>query len=222
MSRAKDQPAVRGLRLLRLIPLCAVGALAACATMPAPQKPASPVTPAPPKVSHVNPARQEAIRLAKLPALAVPHKNDLPIDRSGRKETGRASFYAKRFAGHRMADGLRFRPNTNIAASKTLPIGTTAKVVNLTNGRSAIVTVNDRGPYVHSRMLDVSPKVATTLDMKHAGVAPVVVEPISVPLPNGTIRLGAGAATATPWTIRDAMRATRRVMAETGDELADR
>jgi len=66
-----------------------------------------------------------------------------PIDHSGRKQVGHASFYSMGFEGRKMAGGRRFDPNADNAASKTLPFGTTARVTNLENGRSAIVTVED-------------------------------------------------------------------------------
>ena len=77
-----------------------------------------------------------------------------------------------------MADGTRFDPASNAAASKTLPLGTTARVTNLRNGRSALVTVRDRGPYVAGRVLDVSPADARQLGMKRQGVAPVAIAPL--------------------------------------------
>jgi rare lipoprotein A len=67
-------------------------------------------------------------------------------DLSGCKRTGIASFYADKFTGREMADGTRMDPNANNAASKTLPLGTTAKVTNLEIGQSAEVTIQDRGP----------------------------------------------------------------------------
>jgi hypothetical protein len=97
----------------------------------------------------------------------------LPADRSGRKRIGKASFYAKMFAGRKMADGTRMQPTGNNAASLTLPLGTTAKVTNLETGKTAVVTIRDRGPYV-------------------AGVTQVAVAPITVPLPNGQVKLGDG------------------------------
>ena len=98
-----------------------------------------------------------------------------------------------------MADGNRFNPHANVAASKTLPIGTTAKVIDLDTGKSAIVSVEDRGPHVDGRVLDVSPTVAEYLDMKKNGTAEVVVKPIVVPQPDGGVKLGAGAAETPPW-----------------------
>ncbi|NEX64097.1 septal ring lytic transglycosylase RlpA family protein [Noviherbaspirillum galbum] len=103
------------------------------------------------------------------------------LDRSGKARKGKASYYANSFAGKKMADGTPMNPNENIAASRTLPLGTKAEVTNLENGKSEVVEVRDRGPYVGGRIVDVSPKVAEKLDMKEDGVAPVVVKPIELP-----------------------------------------
>lgn len=118
------------------------------------------------------------------------------LDHSGEARTGKASYYGKEFHGKKMADGTPMNPNSNVAASRTLPLGTTAEVTNLDNGKSEVVEIRDRGPYVDGRIVDVSPKVAEKLEMKKEGVAPVVVKPIEVPQPNGDIKLGAGAADA--------------------------
>ena len=87
-----------------------------------------------------------------------------------------------------MANGRRFNPNSNIAASRSLPLGTTAKVKNLENDRQTTVKVEDRGPYVPGRILDVAPKAADDLGMREQGVAPVVVEPIAVPQPDQSVK----------------------------------
>jgi rare lipoprotein A len=97
-------------------------------------------------------------------------------------------------------------PQANVAASKTLPLGTTAKVMKLQNGKSATVTVEDRGPFVAGRGMDVTFKVAQELDLRKHGVVPVEVKPIAVPQPNGEVKLGAGAADLTPQQIRVATR----------------
>lgn len=144
------------------------------------------------------------------------------IDHSGRKQEGRASFYAKSFADHKMADGRRMNPNANIAASRTLPLGTTAAVTNLRNGKTATVKIEDRGPYIKGRVVDLSPKVAGDLGIKKQGVAPVVVKPIAVPLPDGKVKLGAGAATASPRQIRQATATTKALVGDTEAETADR
>jgi rare lipoprotein A len=92
-----------------------------------------------------------------------------------------------------MADGTPMDPSSNNAASKTLPLGTTAKVTNLDNGKSAVVEIRDRGPYVPGRIVDVSPQTATQLGLVDKGVAPVVVAPIEVPQPDGGVKPGAAA-----------------------------
>jgi rare lipoprotein A len=116
-----------------------------------------------------------------------------PIDRSGRKRVGKASFYANMFAGRKMADGTRMEPTSSNAASRTLPLGTTAKVTNLETGRTAVVTIRDRGPYVVGRIVDLSPATARQIGLdRHTGVTQVEVSPIMVPMPDGKIKFGDG------------------------------
>jgi rare lipoprotein A len=115
-----------------------------------------------------------------------------PLDRSGHKRRGKASFYAQKFSGRKMADGTIMQPQGDNAASKTLPLGTTARVTNLENGRSAVVTIRDRGPYIQGRIVDLSPSTAKEIGIEHKnGVAKVEVAPILVPLPDGHVKLGA-------------------------------
>ncbi len=135
------------------------------------------------------------------------------IDRSGGKQAGKASYYAGKFQGRTMADGSKFEQSANVAASKTLPIGTTAKVTDVTTGKSAIVTVRDRGPHVGGRILDVSPSVAQRLDMTHHGVDKVVVKPIAEPTPDGGTKLGAGAAETPAPVVQQAVKTTESVAA---------
>jgi len=99
--------------------------------------------------------------------------------RRNREQQGRASIYSRHFAGRRMADGGRFDPRSNSAASRTLPLGTRARVTNLHNGRSAIVRVRDRGPHTGGRILDVSPGIAERLGMAEAGIAPIRIVALS-------------------------------------------
>jgi len=104
------------------------------------------------------------------------------LDRSGRGRIGKASFYAGKFSGRKMADGTRMDPRDDSAASKTLPLGTTAKVTNLETGESAVVTIRDRGPSVKGRIVDLSPATAEKVGIApHEGVSKVEVTPISVP-----------------------------------------
>lgn len=114
----------------------------------------------------------------------APSKASQPVnrtDRSGKTRKGQASYYSHRFAGKKMANGKPMKPNSNVAASKTLPLGTKAKVTNLENGKSADVVIEDRGPYVKGRIVDVTPKTADQLGFKKDGIAPVEVKPIQVP-----------------------------------------
>jgi rare lipoprotein A len=113
------------------------------------------------------------------------------LDRSGRARVGKASFYAKQFIGKKMADGTPMQPQENNAASKTLPLGTTAMVTNLRTGRTAIVTIRDRGPYVKGRIVDLSPATARKIGLERKqGVTEVEVAPLEVPLPGGRMKAG--------------------------------
>jgi rare lipoprotein A len=81
-------------------------------------------------------------------------------------------------------------PHGNNAASRTLPLGTVAKVTNVATGKSAIVKIEDRGPYIKGRIVDLSPATARKIGItKRIGVAKVVVAPIAVPLPDGRVKL---------------------------------
>jgi rare lipoprotein A len=98
-----------------------------------------------------------------------------------RAQVGEASYYGPHHAGKPTASGAPMDPSKMIAASKTLPLGTTAKVTHLETGKSVAVTVIDRGPYADDRIIDLSTKAAGRLEMKEDGVAPVKVEPLSIP-----------------------------------------
>ncbi|HJV85439.1 MAG TPA: septal ring lytic transglycosylase RlpA family protein [Noviherbaspirillum sp.] len=124
---------------------------------------------------------------------AAKHASKHSLDRSGKPRRGKASYYARNFHGKKMADGTPLNPQSNAAASKTLPLGTTAKVTNLENGKSDVVEIRDRGPYVDGRIVDVTPKTAEKLGIKEQGVAPVEVKPLEVPQPDGSVKLGAAA-----------------------------
>src|SRR5690606_36482813 len=91
---------------------------------------------------------------------------------------GAASWYGWEFAGRKTACGERFDPRQLTAAHRTLPLGTTARVTNLRNGRMVVVRINDRGPYVEPRVLDLSLAAARALDMVTCGVTDVLIEPL--------------------------------------------
>ncbi len=93
----------------------------------------------------------------------------------GRKiiETGKASYYADKFEGRKTANGEVFDQSKNTAAHKTLPFGTKVTVKNLKNGKTVKVRINDRGPFVAGRIIDLSRKAAKNIDLVNAGVGSV-------------------------------------------------
>ena len=90
-------------------------------------------------------------------------------------QTGKASYYK---SGHRTASGERFDPHGYTAAHRTLPFGTRVLVTNLDTGISVIVRVNDRGPFIKSRIIDVSYGAAKILGITRTGVAKVKIVPL--------------------------------------------
>ncbi len=94
---------------------------------------------------------------------------------------GRASYYGTQARGKTTASGTKLKPDQLTAASRTLPLGTKAKVVNAENGKAVNVVVTDRGPFTKRRILDVSPKAARRLGMTTSGVAMVKVLPLQTP-----------------------------------------
>jgi peptidoglycan lytic transglycosylase len=94
---------------------------------------------------------------------------------SGGSYSGMASYYGSE-SGSRTASGAHFNPGAMTAAHRTLPFGTKVRVTNRRNGRSVIVTINDRGPFVRGRVIDLSSGAAGVIGMRSSGVAPVSVE----------------------------------------------
>ncbi len=95
---------------------------------------------------------------------------------TSRSEMGLASWYGEPHHGQPTASGEIFDMTQLTAAHRTLPLGTRLRVVNLENGRIVRVRVNDRGPYVDGRVLDLSREAARALDMVERGVVPVKLE----------------------------------------------
>lgn len=91
----------------------------------------------------------------------------------GFEETGVASWYGGKFHGRKTASGEKYNQNKMTAAHKTLPFGTKVRVKNLENGKSAVVQVNDRGPFKKGRVIDLSRAAAKKLDMLQTGTAKV-------------------------------------------------
>ncbi len=92
---------------------------------------------------------------------------------------GHASYYGNELAGNRTASGERFNPRALTAAHRTLPLGTKIRVTNQANGKSVIVRINDRGPFVKSRLIDVSYAAAQRISMIRSGHARVKLELIA-------------------------------------------
>ena len=102
----------------------------------------------------------------------------VPVPPAAKHQIGQASWYGGDFHGRRTASGERFDQNGFTAASRTLPLGSTARVTNLDNGRSVVVKITDRGPYARRRVIDVSRAAAHQLGMVKRGTARVRVEPL--------------------------------------------
>jgi rare lipoprotein A len=92
------------------------------------------------------------------------------------RQEGDASYYAEKYQGQKTASGERFNQDELTAASRMFPLGARATVVDRLNGRSVEVTINDRGPNVEGRVLDLSRRAAEQLGMTAEGVVPVHIE----------------------------------------------
>ncbi len=93
-------------------------------------------------------------------------------------QTGKASFYADKFDGKPTASGQKYRHTKLTGAHKTLPFGTKVRITNLANNESVEVTINDRGPYVEDRIIDLSKAAAEKLGFVNQGLADVKLEVI--------------------------------------------
>jgi rare lipoprotein A len=91
-------------------------------------------------------------------------------------QVGKASFYADKFEGSPTASGEKYRASKLTAAHKTLPFGTKVRVTNLANNESVVVTINDRGPFVEGRIIDLSKSAAERLSFFNQGTAEVKLE----------------------------------------------
>jgi rare lipoprotein A len=96
-----------------------------------------------------------------------------PAPQPAKVDRGYASWYGE---PQMTASGERFDPHALTAAHRTLPMGTRVRVTNTRNGKSVIVRINDRGPFSHARIIDLSEAAAKLLDMIEAGVVPVTLE----------------------------------------------
>ena len=91
-------------------------------------------------------------------------------------ETGNASYYADKFEGKKTASGATFQQRKLTAAHKTLPFGTKIKVTNVTTGKTVKVKVNDRGPFVAGRIIDLSKRAAKKIGLVQKGILQVEIK----------------------------------------------
>ena len=138
--------------------------LAACAGQP--ERPAAPAGP------DTGPTASRGA-----PAGVVPVPAPAPRDGAAH-QVGMASWYGGKFHGRTTASGEPYDMNALTAAHPKLPFGTKVRVTNLANGRSVVLRINDRGPYVKPRIIDVSRQAAERLGFRRAGLAKVRVEVI--------------------------------------------
>ena len=155
--------------------------LAACSSGPdrivRGQHPAPPSQGAAGTPAGAAPAAPPAYRERSRTAWKTPR---VVLRRPGYDLVGVASWYGRRYHGRRTASGEIFNMNAPTAAHPTLPFGTWARVTNLENGRSVVLRINDRGPFVRRRIIDVSRRAAQELGFLRQGTARVrvrVVEP---------------------------------------------
>lgn len=135
--------------------------------------------PPPPPLRTQSPAHSRESARASQPDIPRNDREPIPSP-SGHPqftETGMASWYGA--SGHRAADGSPYDGTGMTAAHKTLPLGTIARVTNLTNGESVMVRITDRGPFAHGRVLDLSENAAKKIDLYRMGVAQVRIETFS-------------------------------------------
>jgi len=99
-----------------------------------------------------------------------------PKEQDEYEEVGMASWYGREFYGKKTANGEVYNMHDMTGAHRTLPLPSVVKVTNLENGRSAVIRVNDRGPFVKNRIIDVSKAVAQKLDFHDKGTTRVKVE----------------------------------------------
>lgn len=127
------------------------------------------------------PPRRQPQQRRPPPVVVTPSTNAHPVDPGAIStakayQVGVASYYGKKFHGRLTANGEVFNMYKLTAAHRVLPLGTVVKVTHLANGRWVVVKVNDRGPFIEGRILDLSFAAALELEMVEAGTAEVMIE----------------------------------------------
>ncbi len=115
-----------------------------------------------------------------LPAPSAPTAWSPSDRRPGFSQVGLASWYGPHFDGRRTASGEHFNRNALTAAHRTLPLDTYVRVTDLATWRSVVVRINDRGPYVSDRIIDLSARAARELGIAEGGVARVRIEVVTL------------------------------------------
>ena len=133
-------------------------------------------------VTSPRPQMQATLSAAEVKPVAAPPEAEFPkpklkvVPEVVKVITGEASWYGPGFYGNRTANGEVYKPGTMTAAHRTLPFGTKVRVTNLWNGRSAVIRINDRGPFVYHRVIDLGHGAASDLGLTASGIAQVKLE----------------------------------------------
>ena len=126
--------------------------------------------------TSVDPSERTQHRLPPNARVATPDSHRGSAHPNGPSQIGKAAWYG--LVGNYTANGERLDAVTATAAHRSLPLSSYARVTSLDNGRSVIVKINDRGPQPRRFIIDLSPRAADEIDMRRAGVASVIVEPV--------------------------------------------
>jgi rare lipoprotein A len=124
----------------------------------------------------ISPGDHKAPRVEPPEPVPPPSSEAGAVDTTEAYQIGYASHYGKAWKGRRTASGERYSPQKLTAAHRVLPLGTRIRVTNLRNGRHVEVWVNDRGPFVRGRIVDLSYAAAEQLEMLGTGTARVMIE----------------------------------------------
>lgn len=130
---------------------------------------------------HHNTKQDKKKKVKPKSSTVIVNSSKSQYNKSLRIETGIASWYGNSFVGKKTASGERLTTTKMTAAHKKLPLGSVVKVVNTVTKKSVIVTINDRGPFIHRRIIDLSPAAAKKIGLMDTGLASVHMVVISTP-----------------------------------------
>lgn len=134
------------------------------------------------KIADAKPKNEPLHRYANRPYTVMGRSYTPIATRENFRERGTASWYGKRFHGQKTSSGELYDMYAMTAAHPTLPIPSYVRVVNVENGRSVVVRINDRGPFLHNRVIDLSYAAAHRLDYIKSGKAKVEIETVLPPI----------------------------------------